>query len=1348
MHAAVQSGGRSPKRLNSPSSAQQKSGLDDGQNCILSKGKKRERVEQGIDPATRDRDRPLKVEEGELGNVKAENMKHAFTKFIAKFTDKGGLPHAEAVEKLVQFMQVDRTERKIDLGGRVALAHIISATESPDCLGRFVQLRGLPILNEWLQETHKGKSGEGGSPKETDKRVEEFLMALLRALSRLPINLNALQSCSIGKSVNHLRSHKSAEIQKRAKCLVENWKKRVDAEMKSNEAKPLVSGQAVSWSGKGGAAEVSNGGNRRSASSEASPKNPVSRTAKPGATDAVTKSNLLTSGSSKLQHMQPANVATNSKDPPCKSAGGSELPTVKEEKSSSSSQSLNNSHSCSSDHARTFGSPWKEDARSSTAASGNASKTSGSSSRAHRRANSVRLGSGIQKEATAGRSTSLDRSLFQEKSSQSGMVSEKGGDTPSDNNSNGHRLIVRFPNPSRSPARSVSGGSFEDPSVTGSRSSSPVDKHEQNGRRVKMKIENSRPELASDANAESWHSNEIKGVAGSDEGDKSAFPTLESNRNTEEAVKEACASRPASSSQVNEKGICSSETKGNSFSPMNALIEIKYSEAGPPLQAGDDTAMNLLASVAGEISKSDLISPSASPRNSSANEVGCEGDSIEKLKVECDIAPSQLQGSSDVQKVILVKQEKADSCLIAKEERNQRAHLSLHDNKITTSTGLSPQNGADCNAVESSAKTENQVEGCANKCLPVPGADSQGQERNACSSRGPVEDGHISSPDVVGTALGGQCNSAVSNRTSVLLPPDELQLSAPDKQPHALLKQTDKKPLGVVLDQLEAMDTRDGSTGSKLDLKSSVCPLAVGPKKAEVLGVTTVLREDEKEQPSSTSADVNKLVAFPVDVPNGIKESKDSSSESSSQVKPQAIISQDFEHDASQSPKKLSDDVGAKEDLVSSVAAPAKGPFVPPENLLRVKPEAGWKGSAATSAFRPAEPRKVVGASVTAPDIVGSDAAGKRSRPAFDIDLNVADDQILEEDISQSSAQTVGSESGNSRSRDGPVRSAGIELDLNRADEVAENNQFISNSSNRVEVTLLPARSLPGGLPSTSMNGSKNFFDLNNGPSLDEASTEPAQRSLSSKGASSIPFLPQVAGLRMNGTEINNMSPWFASANPYAPVAMQSFLPARGEQPYPIETASGTQRMIASAADSSQFGSDSGRAPVVSTPPTMVFHHPPAYQYAGFPFTPSVHLQTAGFPIGSTSYANSAPAGVPYFPTIAPSLVGSTGALPPQHVRQYAINRPEGSSSDGLDGNWKWKRPGGFDLNSGPGSIDLEGKDERILSSVRQNLMTPQQAFAEEQTRMYQLPGVGIKRKEPEGSWDPDRSSYKQLSWQ
>jgi hypothetical protein len=230
--------------------------------------------------------------------------------------------------------------------------------------------------------------------------------------------------------------------------------------------------------------------------------------------------------------------------------------------------------------------------------------------------------------------------------------------------------------------------------------------------------------------------------------------------------------------------------------------------------------------------------------------------------------------------------------------------------------------------------------------------------------------------------------------------------------------------------------------------------VAVSSKKGEEV-ISTVVKGDEKEEPSSTSADVNKLVVLPVDVANGIKESKDSSSESSSHVKLRTIISQDTKH----SPKKLSDDMVGKKDLVSSdegsiaakaksngtakldfdlnelgdegnhseppispvicssaihlpglspfvspilsglpaqitVAAPAKGPFVPPENLLRVKPEAGWKGSAATSAFRPAEPRKVLGMFLTAPDIAVSGAAGKQSRQAFDIDLNVADDQV------------------------------------------------------------------------------------------------------------------------------------------------------------------------------------------------------------------------------------------------------------------------------------------------------------------------------------------------------------------
>uniref|UniRef100_A0ACD5YYT3 Uncharacterized protein n=2 Tax=Avena sativa TaxID=4498 RepID=A0ACD5YYT3_AVESA len=1370
MHGAVQSGGHSPKRPNVLSASQQlKAGSDGAQNCGPAKGKKRDRGEQGIDPAKRDRDCPLKVDDSEPGNVKRDNTKSE----IAEITEKDGLPHAEAVEKLVNFMQLDQIERKMDFAGRVRLADIIAATESPDCLSRFMQLRGLPVLNDWLQETHKGRSGEGSSPKETDKPIEELILALLRALAKLPISLAALQSCSIGKSVNHLRSYKNPEIQRKAKCLVDSWKKRVDAEMKSTDAKPVVSGQAVSWSGKVGFPEVSSAGNGRSGSSEPSPKNtmfylssPKALSATPGAADAVARSNPFTSGSSKLQHVQQANL----KDSPCKSAAGTcgpDFPAVKEEKSCSSSQSLNNSQSCSSDPGKTVGSS-KEDARSSTAASANASKISG---RGHRRAINGLLGSGFQKEAALGRSSPVDRSSFQERSTQSGLACEKGTDTPHANN----KLIVRFPNPGPSPGRSTSGGSCEEPSISGNRASSPVhaDKHEHNHCRVKMKVEHSQAHLGSDANAEPGQINNIN--EGSGVVDKSASGILDGDCSRTPEGKDACASRVPCSSDMDGKDICLDETRvQNSFSPLNALIEIKYPEASQSMQAGDDTAMNLLASVAGEVSKSELNMSSASPGNSPANKQGYEGENIGKLKVECDVGPSQHPQLSDIEKVIFEKEDKNGAFLAAKEEhplRNSGTNLSSQDNKGTMSSRPSPLPGKDFKGVESPAKTDTKF-------------NMKSSARSAGIILEKVEGGCTTSSDV-NTSLG-----------------DRLSLVTPDR---------------TLIPSKETIRSCDHITAGKLDSKPSFSSSTVGEKDGGLLVSNKVLKEHErKEQPSSTSAGATKLdasVLLSLGAETGIgvaKESKDSSSESNSQAKPSAIISQDTEHSARHSSKKLSNDAGGKEDVVSSdegssiaaktksngtamfdfdlnelgdegsqdpatppvlcssavhlpglspfispilsglpaqitVAAPAKGPFVPPENLLRVKPEAGWKGSAATSAFRPAEPRKVLGMFLSGPDTAVSDAAGKQSRHAFDIDLNVADDQVLEEDISQSSAQTTGSASGNPRSRSGPVRSAGIELDLNRADEVAENSHFFSNASHGVEVKLLPARTLPGGLPNTDRNSSRNFFDLNNGPSLDEANREPAQRSLSPKGANSIPFLPQVAGLRMNSAEISNMSPWYASAHPGGHVAMQSFLPAR-EHPYPIETAPGTQRIIATAPGGGHLGSDSCRPPVISTTPAMVFH-PPAYQFAGFPFTPNVHLQTAGFPIGSTPYANSAPSGVSYFPTMAPSFAGPTGALPAQHARQYAISLPEGSSSDGHDSNWRWRRQG-LDLNSGPGSIDVEGKDERVPLSVRQNLITPPQAFVEEQTRMYQMPGVGIKRKEPEGSWDAERSSYKHLSWQ
>jgi hypothetical protein len=73
--------------------------------------------------------------------------------------------------------------------------------------------------------SHKGKVGEVGSLKECDKGVEDLLLTLLRALDRLPVDLKALKTYSVSKSMNHMRSHKNLDIQKKARKLVYVWKK-------------------------------------------------------------------------------------------------------------------------------------------------------------------------------------------------------------------------------------------------------------------------------------------------------------------------------------------------------------------------------------------------------------------------------------------------------------------------------------------------------------------------------------------------------------------------------------------------------------------------------------------------------------------------------------------------------------------------------------------------------------------------------------------------------------------------------------------------------------------------------------------------------------------------------------------------------------------------------------------------------------------------------------------------------------------------------------------------------------------------------------------------------------------
>ncbi|KAI4319094.1 hypothetical protein MLD38_032737 [Melastoma candidum] len=85
--------------------------------------------------------------------------------------------------------------------------------------------------------------------------------------------------------------------------------------------------------------------------------------------ESVCKSASLSPGSVKSLPLMNANSKDNARSGVVNSTSDVPMTTSRDEKSTGSSHSLNNSQSCSSDHAKA-GVPGKEDARSSTAASG------------------------------------------------------------------------------------------------------------------------------------------------------------------------------------------------------------------------------------------------------------------------------------------------------------------------------------------------------------------------------------------------------------------------------------------------------------------------------------------------------------------------------------------------------------------------------------------------------------------------------------------------------------------------------------------------------------------------------------------------------------------------------------------------------------------------------------------------------------------------------------------------------------------------------------------------------------------------------------------------------------------
>ncbi|CAL9244647.1 unnamed protein product [Arabidopsis halleri] len=1408
MHTTLQ-GGRSP-RMNSPTTSQVKAGADGMQNSnsfsSQGKGRKRERADQGSESVKRER--PSRVDDSGSGFLRTES---SLKSEIAKITEKGGLVDSDGVERLVQLMLPERNEKKIDLVCRSILAGVVAATDKFDCLSRFVQLRGLPVFDEWLQEIHKGKIGDASSPKDNDRSVDDFLLILLRALDKLPVNLNALQTCNIGKSVNHLRSHKNSEIGKKARSLVDTWKKRVEAEMDAKSG----SNQGASWPGRPRQSEVSHGGRHSGVSADA------------------TKTST--------SHLHPSKSVSV------------KIPSENSMKSATTSPSS----------TRSAPSPGT----GVSVANDGQQRNTGA----------------LHREAGLSRSFSSHRTATSEKVSQSTLAPEKTCDVPmAEGFSN--KLIVKLPKRGRSPAQSVSGGSFEDPAVGNSRAPSPVpsEKHDQFDRNVKEMNDTYRANFSPDANTESSQNNDLKNLSTvSDEvaGSPSVNAGGEHGKAVNDSSKVVGNAKPTSPTLGDD--VQTEKRHCGSHSSMNALIEscVRDSETNACMAGADDVGMNLLATVAAdEMSKSPVASPSVSrvsdslmndssiapritnsldglPREQAEpiaknpmvdieQHVNSSGEQLPALENVNDSKPGDLDENSDSE--IEELQRLVDQCL----ESNENSDDVVAPSTVAT-TGIGENMSDDSDSgVVSDLKTDvaSETERVADTTKKTGNSFlSECKAIGRCQNADSLVAEH-SHPDVVGDStkeekpkviVSSELVNEMGEHVSVLSDFTKNMSTANVDRP--MTEKVSDIDCGTVNDQkMDATSVTDRISDTAERVETSVpseCKFIEVSPKVDCLVVANspsdLVGENEKEQkpqvvlssdiPVSSgfskgmAAYVDRLVTEKINDMgvthiNQIEKKKNKrvtahldSSGSNGEVEHVEASQKSIEVDKwctaaldSQvvSPKVAEDcrrpngsrvsgangdeaeectsvasDVpsvsasarsemegrvefdlnegfngddtrnGSSNNFSGSlsmtpiplqptrlpasitVAAAAKGAFVPRDDLLRNKATVGWRGSAATSAFRPAEPRKmqeVVPLGMN--NVSSSDAsttAGKQTKTFLDFDLNVPDERALEDLASQRSANPTNS-------------SGGLDLDLNKLDDPTDMNNYTISSGHRVDSSFQQA----------NFSGGRRDFDLNDGPAVDDSSVE-SSMVFTQHSRNGLTSQPMISGIRMNGEHMAaGFSSWFPAANNYSAMSIPQVLPDRGDHPFPVITSNGPQRMVGPTSGVSSFTPDMYRGPVLLSSPAVSFP-PTAFQYPAFPFGTSFPLASANFPGSSTPYMDSSSSGRLCFPPVNSQILGPGVAIPSNYPRPYVVNLPNGSNGGVSDNNSaKWFRSG-LDLNSGPGGHETDGRDEAALVQ-RQLSSSGSLPLKDDQARMYQMSGGSLKRKEPDGGWD----GYKQSSWQ
>lgn len=387
-----------------------------------------------------------------------------------------------------------------------------------------------------------------------------------------------------------------------------------------------------------------------------------------------------------------------------------------------------------------------------------------------------------------------------------------------------------------------------------------------------------------------------------------------------------------------------------------------------------------------------------------------------------------------------------------------------------------------------------------------------------------------------------------------------------------------------------------------------------------------------------------------------------------------------------------------------AVVAISKGPSSIPITPLHFEGELGWRGSAATSAFRPASPRRT-------PDSEKNVSTSKRTSNFLDFDLNVAEmeddvvvDQVLEKLIPDSSDLPSRDSSIEVSSR----RTEKLKLDLN---SLGDEDPYAFQSAHWTHHHQNGNASASSASFSSARQQTMRDIDLNDNPSfvdqcgpqnLNRPSKDPSTFETHKVDDSVI----NIMGSRMS-VELDRKEPVNQT---------QSFLP-----------------------NGIIMGSTSGRPPMFYTPMPG-----PAYGYNNLTVPPNMPLPPAIYGAGSIPYMVDSRG-----TTVIPQVLGPPAGLngvppsrPPFFVSLAGV--PQGFPPVGAP------RPN-LDLNAG--MICLDGGGNREVGGYRPMCMPGYSGLSEEQMRASSQPGsgsvIGLKRKEPTDLvWDPYPVDHKKVtSW-